>query len=76
MAQDSAELWELVWGKSEIDPAALAQAIERTLESGAPDFRTRLLLRDSTQALEHYWGQKRLQELLTHSPVRARLEAI
>ncbi|MBI4532779.1 MAG: hypothetical protein HY711_02440 [Candidatus Melainabacteria bacterium] len=76
MAQDRAELWELVWGKSEIDPAALAQAIERALESGAPDFRTRLLLRDSTQALQHYWGQNRLQEWLTHSPVRARLEAI
>ncbi len=70
------ELWELVWGKPEVDPGALSQAIEQALDNGSLDFRTRLLIRDSTKALEHYWGSKRLQEWLGSSPVRAKIEAI
>ncbi len=69
-------LWELVWGKPEVDPGALSQAIEQELGAGAPDFRTRLLIRDSTKALEHYWGPKRLKEWLGCSPVRAKIETI
>jgi hypothetical protein len=70
------ELWELVWGKPEVDPAALAHAIERELDADTPDFRTRLLIRDGTNALENHWGAKRVQEWLSNSPVRARIEAI
>jgi hypothetical protein len=70
------ELWELVWGKPEVDPAALAQAIERELDAETPDFRTRLLIRDGTNALENHWGAKRVHEWLSNSPVRARIEAI
>jgi hypothetical protein len=70
------QLWELIWGKPQIDPNALSQAIEEELGSKTPDFRTRLLIRDGTQALEHFWGAKRLQEWLGHSPVREKIEAI
>ena len=69
-------LWELVWGKPEVDPGALSQAIEEELNTQAPDFRTRLLIRDSTQALEQYWSAERLQHWLKKSPVRAKIEAI
>ena len=70
------ELWELVWGKPEVDPLALSRGIERELAGETPDFRTRLLIRDSTQALERFWGSKRLQEWLSHSPARIKIEAI
>lgn len=70
------ELWHLVWEKPEVDPALLSQAIERELDSDSLDFRTRLLIRDSTEALERYWGPIRLQEWLNSSPVGAKIEAI
>lgn len=70
------QLWDLVWGKGEVDPAALAAAIENELDQAEPDFRTRLLIRDSTQALENYWGSKRLKDWLKNSRFRAKIESI
>lgn len=71
------QLWAVVWGKSEVDPSALAQAIERELqESPTLDFRTRLLIRDSTRALEKYWGSERLQDWLDQSPFGTKIAAI
>lgn len=70
------QLWGLVWGKQEIDPSALSKAIEQELDGGIPDFRTRLLIRDGTHALEQYWGVKRLNEWLARSSVRPKIEAI
>src|ERR1700733_15845590 len=69
-------LWQLVWGKSEVDPALLSEAIERELIADTPDFRTRLLIKDGTQALEHHWGAQRVREWLSHSPVGAKIHAI
>jgi hypothetical protein len=46
-----AGLWELVWGKPWIDPARLAEALDREARPGL-DYRTRLLIRDSANALE------------------------
>jgi hypothetical protein len=54
-----ADLWSLVWGKAEVDPAALAQAIEEAVRQDRLDFRTRLLIRDGTDALEARWGKER-----------------
>jgi hypothetical protein len=54
-----ADLWSLVWGKPEVDPAALAQAIDQTASQDRLDFRTRLLIRDGTDALEDHWGKER-----------------
>jgi hypothetical protein len=70
------ELWGLVWGKPEVDPTALAKAIENELNTGQLDFRTRVLIRDSTEALEQFWGVQRLQEWLSGSPVRDKIESI
>lgn len=70
------DLWKLVWGKPEVDPAALATAIERAVEGADLDFRTRLLIRDGTAALESHWGHKRLTTWLQGSPVRNKIEAI
>jgi hypothetical protein len=71
-----AGLWFLVWGKSEIDPGALADAIEREAQGDGLDFRTRLLIRDATAALEEYWGPERQRESLRRSLARAKIEAI
>ncbi len=70
------ELWNLIWGKPEIDPAALSQAIEQELKAENPDFRTRLLIRDGARALEHYWGPERLKEWLNGSTLATKIEAI
>jgi hypothetical protein len=71
------DLWSLVWGKPEVDPVALAKAIEGELErNSSPDFRTRLLIRDSTEALEQYWGKERLEKWLMGSRVRGKLQNI
>lgn len=70
------ELWELVWGRPKVDPAALFNAIEKELKGQTPDFRTRLLIHESTQALQEYWGNQRLSKQLESSPVRAKILAI
>lgn len=77
------DLWSLIWGKSEIDPSSLAKAIETELSSGAsapaenaPDFRTRVLIRDCTNLLREYWGNERLTKWIHSSSARAKLESI
>lgn len=54
------DLWSLTPGGRQIDPVALTNAIERQVESGDLDFRTRLLIRDSLNALSGYWGPERV----------------
>ena len=72
-----ADLWDVVWGKPHVDPRNLADAVEReTQRAGALDFRTRLLIRDSTLALERYWGSGRLEAWLSRSPAREAIERI
>jgi hypothetical protein len=71
-----ANLWEVVWGKPQIDPATLADAIESESRRADLDFRTRLLIRDAAAALERYWGRQRLEEWLRHSPARPVLDRI
>jgi hypothetical protein len=70
------DLWDLVLGRQFIDAAELAEAVEDEAGRPAPDFRTRLLIRDSVQALSAHWGRERLERWLDHSPVRERIEAI
>lgn len=53
------ELWDLVWGKPAIDAAQLAAAIEREAGREDLDYRTRVLIRDASRALEEYWGGER-----------------
>jgi hypothetical protein len=71
------DLWNLVWGKPEVDPNQLSLAIEGELTKGRPaDFRTRLLIRDSVEALRNYWGDARIEKWLRDNPVRGSIEAI
>src|SRR5262245_51279998 len=70
------DLWSLVWGRPEIDPNDLARAVQA--ESAGPelDYRTRLLIRDSVNALKDYWGPERTHHWLTALPTREQIEAI
>jgi hypothetical protein len=69
--------WRLVWGQPYIDSRTLAAAIEQDLaRSDHPDFRTRLLVRDSAVALRSYWGADRFSRWLAASPAGSRIRSI
>ena len=70
------DLWELVWCKPEIDPRRLAEAVEQTAVRPGLDYRTRMLIHDSADALESHWGAARWDEWLARSGSRERIEAI
>jgi hypothetical protein len=70
------DLWKLVWGKPEVDPTDLAAAIAREAGQDRLDFRTRLLIRDGTEALRQHWGEERLAMWVQTAPTRHRIEAI
>ncbi|MCI0455661.1 MAG: DUF6036 family nucleotidyltransferase [Gemmataceae bacterium] len=77
MPVQARDLWDLVPGKPQIDPHDLAEAVEsQAAEGGALDYRTRLLIRDSVEALKGYWGERRVKEWLASSPARAPIERI
>jgi hypothetical protein len=60
MRQAPRDLWSLTPGGGAIDAGELAEAIETQVGSGDLDFRTRLLVRDSLDALAQFWGRERL----------------
>jgi hypothetical protein len=69
--------WRLVWGQPYIDSRTLAAAIEQDLARSAdPDFRTRLLVRDSAVALRAYWGEHRFAQWLEASALGPRIRSI
>jgi hypothetical protein len=70
------DLWGLAIGPPEVDPGDLAGAIEDQAREAPLDFRTRLLIRDSVEALRQYWGGTRAANWLARSPVRDRIESI
>jgi hypothetical protein len=76
MSVASPDLWSLTQGRPQIDPEALACAVEREVAHDNLDYRTRLLIRDSLDALAHFWGRERLDAWLTRSSRRATLEQI
>jgi len=69
-------LWKLVWGQPQIDPNDLARAVQKEATLDPLDYRTRLLIRDSVDALKDYWGQLRWNNWLRVNPLRTRLTAI
>ena len=71
----SPSLWELTAGRPVIDPAALAVALRREVLQKDPDFRTRLLIRDSLAALLDFWGEQEFQRWLDSIPEKDELIA-
>ena len=70
MVERRPDLWQLIWGQPYIDAARLAQAIELDLKDApAPDFRSRLLVRDAAKALRSFWRSKRFELWLGASAV-------
>lgn len=70
------DLWSLVWGKPEIDPSDLFEAIVVEAPKYELDYRTRLLIRDSIDALRDYWGTARLDAMLKERGVDEDIEDI
>jgi hypothetical protein len=76
-AANTLDPWRLVWGQPYIDSRTLATAIEQDLARSAdPDFRTRLLVRDSAVALRSYWGARRFAQWLEASPAGLQVREI
>lgn len=76
MVAKNPNLWKLALERQQIDPLELADAVQVEAVQKELDFRTRLLIRDSVDALGHYWGRKKLGTWLKKSPARSRLESI
>jgi hypothetical protein len=76
MVARTKDLWSLVWGKPQIDPNDLAAAVQDQARSDDLDYRTRMLIRDSVEALRSHWGQGRVSNWLDQSPTRSRIESI
>ena len=64
MPLQTLDLWNLVRKRPQIDPRDLAEAICGEVRHEALDYRTRLLIRDSVEALRLHWGANRLDEWL------------
>jgi hypothetical protein len=70
------DLWGVVWGNPHIDATDLSRALADQVERPGLDYRTRLLIRDSVEALKHHWGLNRLQKWLYQCPAREKIESI
>ena len=70
------DLWNLIWGKPELDPAALARAIECQGDEEPLDERTKMLICDGTRALELYWGTARFAAWINQSSIRTIVQTI
>lgn len=77
MALKFRDLWSLVRGSGpQIDPHDLAEAVVNQAAEEPLDYRTRLLIRDSMEALRCHWGKATLDTLLEKCPARQRIQAI
>ena len=68
MVRPTHDLWSLVLDFPQVDPNDLAVAVAQQAGDEKLDYRTRLLIRDSVDALEQYWGSTRIEGWLGHSP--------
>lgn len=76
LASEIKDLWGIYYTRQHLDPRDLTQAIEAQVLSGDLDYRTRLLIRESINALRLYWGQPRLAAWIDSSPARQTLREI
>jgi hypothetical protein len=70
------DLWSLALDHLHVDPDDLVEALEAHIRQGNLDYRSRLLVHDSLDALQRYWGTQRLRRWLRQCPYRAQLETI
>ncbi len=76
MAVKTLDLWTLTRGRPQIDPNDLAEAIAVQAAETDLDYRTRLLIRDSVEALKKHWGQMKWQEWLAGCAHKDKVEVI
>src|SRR5262249_33531363 len=76
MDQRKKDLWSLTLYQPYVDPTELTSAIEGQIIANDLDYRSRLLIRDSMDALQDFWGMDRLGSWLRRSPVRDKIQAI
>jgi hypothetical protein len=76
MTTVASELWSLIPGGRQVDPTKLATAVVKQIDSGDLDFRTRLLIRDSLNALASHWGGDRLSAWIDGTGRREQIERI
>jgi hypothetical protein len=76
MLKQADDLWSLVLDHQHVDADALAEAVEARAAQPSLDFRTRLLIRDSVNALAGHWEGERFRHWLAGCPARERIEAI
>ncbi|MBM4072080.1 MAG: hypothetical protein FJ271_24610 [Planctomycetes bacterium] len=70
------DLWSLVQGTPWVDPGDLAEAVRIQAQEHGNDYRTRLLIRDSVNALRDYWGAEAWTHWLERNKVRDDIEEI
>ena len=71
------DLWKLALSAGPVDASQLAEAVElQAMDQSSLDFRTRLLIRDSVDAIGKYWGQSRLENWLTSSPAGTTIRSL
>ncbi len=66
MALLTLDLWTLVQERPEIDPNDLADAVVSQVSDEPLDYRTRMLIHDSVDALSQFWGLSRTEKWLAH----------
>jgi hypothetical protein len=76
MTAETLDLWSLVRKRPQIDPGDLAEALREQSKEEPLDYRTRLLIRDSIEALKDYWGAPRLESWLAACAEAGRIRAI
>jgi hypothetical protein len=76
MALATLDLWTLVQERPQIDANDLAEAVVAEASADALDYRTRLLIRDSIEALRIFWGNDAVANWLARCPCKQRIDAI
>jgi hypothetical protein len=76
MALQTQDLWTLTRGRPQVDATDLAEAVIVQADEEDLDYRTRLLIRDSLDALQDYWGCDRFQHWFAQVSNSSRLKAI
>ncbi len=75
VAPHKSDLRSLVLDSNTIDPTDLLGALEAEASKPSPDFRTRVLLRDSFIASQNRWGKIELSARLS-APARAAIDPL